>query len=69
MDLPIATRRLVLRAFRDGDLDHFLVYRNDPEVARFQSWEDTSPDEAAAFLRSNGSSSLGRPGQWQQIGI
>lgn len=69
MDLPIATRRLVLRSFREGDLGDFLEYRNDPDVARFQSWEDTSPDEAAAFLQQNKSSSLGRPGQWQQIAI
>jgi RimJ/RimL family protein N-acetyltransferase len=59
----------VLRRFREGDLGDFLEYRNDPEVARFQSWEATSPDEAVAFLRSNRSASLERPGQWQQIGI
>jgi hypothetical protein len=38
----------VLRAFRDGDLDDFLAYRNDPGVARFQYWEGASPAEGMA---------------------
>jgi RimJ/RimL family protein N-acetyltransferase len=59
----------VLRALRDDDLDDFLAYRNDPDVSRFQYWEGASPAEALAFIRSNAGSSLGRPGQWQQIGI
>ena len=69
MNLPISTEKLVLRSFRDADLDEFLAYRNDPDVARFQSWEGVSRDGAAAFLRSNTQSSLGTPGCWQQIAI
>jgi RimJ/RimL family protein N-acetyltransferase len=69
MNLPIPTQELVLRAFRDDDLDEFLAYRNDPEVARFQDWEGISREAALAFLRRNAQSSLGPPGQWQQIAI
>jgi RimJ/RimL family protein N-acetyltransferase len=69
MNLPISTRKLVLRSFRDADLDEFLAYRNDPDVARFQSWEGISRDTAGALLRANRGSSLGMPGQWQQIAI
>ena len=69
MNLPISTRRLVLRSFRDADLDEFLAYRNDPEVARLQYWEGIAHAEAAAFLRKNAHSSLGRPGEWRQIAI
>jgi len=69
MNLPISTESLVLRSFRDTDLDAFLAYRNDPEVARFQYWEGMSLDEAVLFLRKNSSSSLGTLGQWQQIAI
>jgi RimJ/RimL family protein N-acetyltransferase len=68
-NLPIATSRLVLRFLRDGDLGDFLAYRNDPDVARFQYWEGASPDEAMAFIRENAGSSLGKQGQWRQIGI
>ena len=69
MNLPISTEKLVLRAFRDDDLDEFLAYRNDPEVARFQDWEGISREAASAFLRRNAQSSPGTPGQWQQIAI
>src|SRR5262245_38357238 len=33
------TKRLILRNFRDSDLESFLLYRNDPEVARYQGWD------------------------------
>jgi RimJ/RimL family protein N-acetyltransferase len=69
MSLPISTQKLVLRSFRDADLEEFLAYRNDPDVARFQYWEGISRDEAVAFLRKNTGSSLGIRGQWQQIAI
>ena len=69
MSLPISTETLVLRPFRDTDLDAFLAYRNDPNVARLQYWEGISLDEAVLFMRRNSSSSLGTPGQWQQIAI
>jgi RimJ/RimL family protein N-acetyltransferase len=67
--LPISTQRLVLRPFREADLREFLAYRNDPDVARLQSWEGIETAEAAAFLRRNAEPRLGRPGQWQQIAI
>jgi len=69
MNLPVSTERLVLRSFRDADLDAFLAYRNDPDVARFQYWESISLDEAVLFMRKNTGSSLGTPGRWQQIAI
>jgi RimJ/RimL family protein N-acetyltransferase len=67
--LPIETRRLVLRPFREADLDEFVAYRNDPDLARFQSWDGISPQAAMAFLRANSVRCLGTPGQWQQIAI
>lgn len=69
MTLPISTQRLVLRPFREADLGEFLAYRNDPDVARLQSWEGIESEAAAALLRKNAEPRLGRPGQWQQIAI
>ncbi len=69
MSLPIATERLLLRSFQDGDLAAFQSYRCDPEVARFQSWDDITPAEAAAFLRSHMKPSLGTLGTWQQLAL
>ncbi len=69
LNLPISTGAVVLRSFRDGDLDEFLGYRNDPDVARLQYWEAISHDEAAACLRKNAHACLGTPGEWRQIAI
>ena len=40
------TPRLILRRFRAGDLKSFVAYRKDPEIARFQSWENYTPEQA-----------------------
>jgi RimJ/RimL family protein N-acetyltransferase len=37
----ILTPRLHLRPFRREDLPAFVAYRREPEVARYQGWEDT----------------------------
>jgi RimJ/RimL family protein N-acetyltransferase len=42
----IETPRLRVRRFVTADLSAFLAYRNDPEIARFQSWEGTSEEQA-----------------------
>ena len=34
-EIEMRTERLVLRSFRASDVDDALVYRNDPEFARF----------------------------------
>src|SRR5947209_2543937 len=45
------TTRLRLRHFSDADLPAFMAYRNDPEVARYQSWEGISEAEARVFIQ------------------
>ncbi len=30
--------RLIIRNFKDSDIESFLVYRNIPEVAKYQGW-------------------------------
>jgi RimJ/RimL family protein N-acetyltransferase len=36
---PIRTKRLLIRPFREDDIDGYLERRNDPDVARYQDWE------------------------------
>ncbi len=48
--LPIETARLRLRQFAPQDIEAFLAYRNDPDVARYQGWEATSRQEAEDFI-------------------
>lgn len=63
----LVTGRLVLRRFQESDLGAFLAYRNDPEVARYQSWTSCSREEAEAILA--GHEAPGTPGEWTQIAL
>ncbi|MDQ2717278.1 MAG: GNAT family N-acetyltransferase [Chloroflexota bacterium] len=65
----IETPRLRLRHFTDADLAPFMAYRNDPQVARYQSWEGISEPEARAFVQEQRAIQPGMPGQWFQIAI
>lgn len=65
----LESSRLVLRRFRDSDLPTFLVYVNDPEVARYQSWEPYDERRARAFIRDMQQAESGRAGHWFQFAI
>jgi RimJ/RimL family protein N-acetyltransferase len=36
----IETERLILRQFKDSDIDSFYKYRANPDVALYQGWEN-----------------------------
>ncbi len=63
------TPRLILRRFRQDDLPVLLAYRNDPEIARYQSWSALSEDQARAWIRdaSNGEPSM--PGRGYNFAV
>ena len=65
----LESERLILRRFRDSDLAPFVAYRNDPEVARYQSWDSFDEQEARAFIREMASSQPGVPGEWFQFAV
>jgi RimJ/RimL family protein N-acetyltransferase len=65
----IETARLQLRRFAEADLPAFIAYRNDPDVARYQSWEGISEGEAVAFMREQQMAPAGEPGEGLQIVI
>jgi len=67
--LPLESPRLMPRRMGCGDLSHFLAYRNDPRVARFQSWETMTEAAALAFLEVQESQEPFLPGQWLQLAI
>ena len=69
LHLPISTKRLLLRRLAASDLDAFHAYRNDPEIARYQSWNGMTRRAAASFLRGQAKAPLGVPGRWCQVGI
>lgn len=65
----LETTRLRLRHFTDADLVPFMAYRNDPEVARYQSWEGISRTEAQVFIQEQSARQPGLPGQWFQFAV
>ncbi|MDP6451836.1 MAG: GNAT family N-acetyltransferase [SAR202 cluster bacterium] len=75
MDTPdyafdqIESERLILRRFRDSDLEPFLAYRADPDVARYQDWEDFSRPDAERFIEGVDSMNPNTPGEWFQCAI
>ncbi len=66
----LETDRLIIRRFTDADLDAFLAYRNDPDVARWQGWSIPYPREKALdFLEEMKARDPNQPGDWLQIAI
>lgn len=62
--LPLLTKRLHLRHFQDSDLESFLAYRNDPEVAKYQSWKIPNPQvKGEEFIKEMKAALSGTPGQ------
>jgi RimJ/RimL family protein N-acetyltransferase len=48
--LPIETERLVLREFREADLEAIHEYAQDPEVARYMPWGPNTREATLDFL-------------------
>jgi RimJ/RimL family protein N-acetyltransferase len=66
----LVTDRLRLRPFQAADLPRFVAYRSRPEVARYQSWDDTySMTDGERFLDSQRDVVLGEPGVWVQLAV
>lgn len=64
------TQRLLLRNFTASDLESFLAYRNDPQVAKYQSW--TLPyarEKGRAFIAEMTDMHAPKQGQWLQLAL
>ncbi len=65
----LETARLTVRRFERSDVGAFLAYRNDPEVAKYQSWESYTKQEAIDLVREMNATEPGTPGEWFQFAI
>jgi aminoglycoside 6'-N-acetyltransferase len=65
----LETPRLRLRRLDSGDLEAMLAYRNDPEVARYQSFSARSRAEIAAMIRGQADLQPGAPGTDFQFAV
>jgi RimJ/RimL family protein N-acetyltransferase len=69
MRLLLETERLFLRQFKESDLESFWVYRNDPEVARYQGWDIPYPREKAITFVEAMQVAIPMQSKWLQIAI
>jgi RimJ/RimL family protein N-acetyltransferase len=70
MPFPLETNRLLIRHFNDADLDEFVAYRSDPQVARYQGWDlPYKLETGQAFIDGMKNALPGTPGKWFQAAI
>ena len=70
MPYPLLTERLSIAPLAMPDLESFLAYRQDPEIARFQSWDPSySREQALELIESQVGVELPSKGQWLQLAI
>ena len=60
----LESERLLLRRFTEADLIPFLAYLNDPLVARYQTWESYTEQQAREVIEQQKNLEPGVPGKW-----
>lgn len=66
----LESSRLILRPFDTRDIEPFALYRSDPGVARYQTWETPfTREQAARFVAGLQQVEPGRPGEWFQVAL
>ena len=65
----LESQRLIVRRFKDSDLEPFLAYRADPDVARYQDWENYSRVDAEKFFERVDAMRPNVPGEWFQCAV
>lgn len=63
------TTRLALRPLSQQDLPAFTLYRQQPEVARYQGWSDYDMGKAEALLNAQLGGTFGAADSWFQMAI
>ena len=70
MSYPLLTQRLSIEPLGKQDLAKFVAYRQDPDVARYQSWDVSySSQQAMELLQSQENVLIPSAGNWLQLAI
>ena len=70
MAYPLFTQRLSIEPLGNRDLGRFVAYRQDPDVARYQSWDISySGQQAMELLQSQENVLIPSTGNWLQLAI
>ncbi len=67
--LSIQTTRLKIRHLELSDLSDFHIYRSNPEVTKYQSFDVMTIEQAEKFIIDNSTKQFGKAGEWVQYGI
>jgi RimJ/RimL family protein N-acetyltransferase len=70
MPFPLLTPRVGIEPLTMRDVDEFVRYRQDPEIARFQSWDTSySEQQGVDLVQSQANVALPTRGNWLQLAI
>jgi len=69
LTLPIYTQRLVLRKLTVADLPHLSRYRNLPDVALYQSWEEFTRQDAEKLYAQQDALPFNSDNTWFQLAV
>lgn len=64
-----STPRLLARAMGPADIEPFVVYRADPDIARYQSWDSYTLQQGQALVDEMQTLRPGLPGKWYQFAL
>lgn len=68
--LDLQTHRLQISPLEAADLDAFVSYRQQPKVARFQSWgSDYAIEQGLKLIQSQAGIVFPPSGEWLQLGV
>ncbi len=67
--IEIETERLKLRRFIDEDLEYFYQYRANPDVAKYQGWQNYTYEQAITFIEKQKIAIANIPDTWVQVAI
>ena len=67
---PLTTDRIRIQPLAVADIDAFVAYRRDTDVARWQSWTtDYSADNARSLVASQPARTIPPAGEWLQLAL
>lgn len=70
MPIFLHSQRLIVRNFTDSDLESFIAYRNESDVAKYQGWEiPYTREQGGRFVYEMKNIEAPRQGQWLQLAV
>jgi RimJ/RimL family protein N-acetyltransferase len=70
MSYPLLAQRLTIQPLTEKDLLDFVSYRQDPDIARYQSWDTNySKEQAMALIESQTVVLIPAKGNWLQLAV